>query len=61
MFFLYIKRLGKFIIDSLGAEGGFDTLPAPKLRILFLNSYDTGETKKLFLKRFRSRQFFECR
>ena len=42
MFFLYIKRLGKFIIDSLGAEGGFDTLPAPKLRILFLNSYDTG-------------------
>ena len=26
---------------------------APKLRILFLSSYDTGETKKSFFKRFR--------
>ena len=33
--------------------GGFDTPLAPKLRILFLSFYDTGETKKSFLKRFR--------
>ena len=34
-------------------RGGFDTPLAPKLRILFLSFYDTGETKKSFLKRFR--------
>ena len=33
--------------------GEFDTPLASKLRILFLSFYDTGETKKSFLKHFR--------
>ena len=37
----------------LGPKGGLIHPPALKLRILFLSSYDTGETKKSFLERFR--------
>ena len=40
------------LLCSPGGRGGFDTPPAPKLRISFLSSYDAGKPENHFLSVF---------